>query len=513
MSRKAESERQESESRRKEKKRKSVNVASALYSDFCILASGFCSLTPEFCLSFWLLTTALYHWRMRIQPARRIRGELRLPGDKSISHRAAILSALARGATRIRNFSTSEDCAATLNCLRELGVRIEQDGTSVHVEGVGLQGLSTPQAPLDCGNSGSTMRMLAGVLAGQDFVSTLTGDDSLRSRPMKRIIEPLELMGARISSANGRAPLQITGRRPLTAISYEMLVESAQVKSCILLAGLSAEGQTEVIERDGATRDHTERLMRHLRLPVQRRLIQRNDTAKEAISVEGRKQFDAEGGTVPGDISSAAFFIAAASMLPGSDLRISHVGLNPTRKQPLSVLRSLGADVRLDAVNAAGSLDWERQDFDEPFGDIIVRGVPGLAPSEAGRSNILRGTLISRLIDELPVLAVLGSQVPGGFSIRDAAELRVKESDRIRATVLNLRAMGAEVEEHNDGLTIGKRASLRGAKLDAHGDHRIAMAFTIAALIAEGESEITGAECVGVSFPEFFRLLESVVER
>ena len=381
------------------------------------------------------------------------------------------------------------------------------------IEGVGLHGLSQPVAPLDCGNSGSTMRLMAGVLAGQDFVSTLTGDDSLSLRPMKRIIEPLELMGARISSENGHAPLKITGSRTLKAISYEMPVESAQVKSCLLLAGLNAEGQTEVIERQGATRDHTERMMRHLGLPVQRRLIQQGDTVKEAISVEGHKQFNAQDGTVPGDISSAAFFIAAASLLPGSNLRISQVGLNPTRRQLLSVLRSLGADVQLDGIHASGILDWEWQDFDEPFGGVIVGGASGLAPAERGQSNVLRGALISQLIDELPVLAVLGSQVLGGFSIRDAAELRVKESDRIRATVENLRAMGVEVEEHDDGLTILKRTRLRGAKLDAHGDHRIAMAFTIAALIAGGESEIIGAEAVSVSFPEFFRLLESVVER
>jgi 3-phosphoshikimate 1-carboxyvinyltransferase len=242
-------------------------------------------------------------------------------------------------------------------------------------------------------------------------------------------------------------------------------------------------------------------------------LVQQGDTAKEAISVEGRKQFNALGGTVPSDISSAAFFIAAASLLPGSNLRISQVGLNPTRRQLLFVLSSLGADVQLGGLNANGILDRERQDFDEPFGDVIVGGVPGLAPAERGQSNVLRGALISQLIDELPVLAVLGSQVPGGFSIRDAAELRVKESDRIRATVENLRAMGVEVEEHDDGLTILKRTRLRGARLYAHGDHRIAMAFTIAALIAEGESEMIGAEAVSVSFPEFFRLLESVVER
>jgi 3-phosphoshikimate 1-carboxyvinyltransferase len=448
---------------------------------------------------------------MRIQPARRIRGELHLPGDKSISHRAAILSALARGAARIQNFSTSEDCAATLDCLRQLGVRIEHDGTTVLVEGVGLQGLSAPQAPLDCGNSGSTMRMLAGVLAGQDFVSTLTGDDSLRSRPMRRIIGPLEMMGAHIVAENWRAPLQIKGRKPLKAITYRMPVESAQVKSCILLAGLSAEGHTAVIERAGATRDHTERMLRWLKVPLKRRKMLRGASINdEAISIEGGVQFDAQDGTVPGDISSAAFFIAAAALLPGSKLNIRRVGLNPTRTRLLSILRSVGALVQVDLAQAG---QWLPEDFGEPFGDVSIAGSEGLAPVEADESNILRGTLIPQLIDELPVLAVLGSQIKGGIKIRDAAELRVKESDRIRATVENLRAMGVEVEEHDDGLTIGERTRLRGARLNAHHDHRIAMAFTIAALIAEGESEIVGAECVGVSFPEFFRLLDSVIER
>jgi 3-phosphoshikimate 1-carboxyvinyltransferase len=436
---------------------------------------------------------------------------MRLPGDKSISHRAAILSALASGATRIENFSTSEDCAATLNCLRQLGVKIEHDGTNVIVEGVGLHGLLAPSAPLDCGNSGSTMRMLAGVLAGQDFASILTGDDSLRSRPMKRIIEPLEMMGARILAENGRAPLQIKGRKPLKAITYKMPVESAQVKSCILLAGLNAEGHTAVIETEGATRDHTERMLRWLKVPVKsRKLLRGAFVNNEAISIEGRVQFDAQDGTIPGDISSAAFFIVAAALLPGSELNISRVGLNPTRTRLLSVLCSLGALVHAEPAQTG---EWWPEDFGEPFGDVSVKGSDGLAPVEAGRSNVLRGTLIPQLIDELPVLAVLGSQVAGGISIRDATELRVKESDRIRATVLNLRAMGVEVEEHDDGLTIRERTRLRGARLDAHNDHRIAMAFTIAALISEGESEMVGAECVGVSFPEFFRLLESVVER
>src|SRR3989440_1966617 len=447
---------------------------------------------------------------MRIEPARKISGELRLPGDKSISHRAAILAALASNRAQIANFSTSEDCAATLRCLGQLGVKIERDRTSVIIEGVGLDGLRAPGAPLDCGNSGSTMRMLAGVLAGQNFTSVLTGDESLRSRPMKRIIEPLEMMGARIWSENGRAPLRIEGNHPLKAISYEMPVASAQVKSCILLAGLNAQGRTEVIERKGATRDHTERMLRSFGVPVESKTIERDGVMMEAISIEGRRQFAAQHGTIPGDISSAAFFIAAAALLPGSKLRIIDVGLNPTRRRLLWVLRSLGVDIRLDAVRQPDG-SWEWEDFDEPFGDIIVNGNAGLAPEEDGQSNLLRSDLIAQLIDELPVLAVLGTQVLGGFSIRDAVELRVKESDRIRAVVENLRAMGVEVEEHDDGLTIPARTQLRGAKLDAHGDHRIAMAFTIAALIAEGTSEITGAGSVRVSFPEFFDLLESVV--
>ncbi len=439
-----------------------------------------------------------------------------MPGDKSISHRVAIVSALAHGRARIENFSTSEDCARTLSCLRQLGVHIERDDKSLLIEGVGLQGLRAPSEPLDCGNSGSTMRMLAGVLAGQDFASTLTGDESLRSRPMKRIIEPLEMMGARILSEDGRAPLRIDGNPKLKGIQYEMPVESAQVKSAILLAGLSAEGLTEAIGKQGATRDHTECLLRWLGVAVKSRAIQSNDVPPgEAISIEGGAQFKARDGVVPGDISSAAFFIAAAALLPGSKLEINRVGLNPTRTRLLSVLRPLGVDVHVDSLERSDD-EWRgaMEDFDEPFGDLSITGGPGLAPLEPGESNVLRGALIPQLIDELPVLAVLGSQVLGGFEIRDAGELRVKESDRLHATIENLRAMGAEVEEFDDGLRIPERAQLHGARLDAHKDHRIAMAFTIAALIAEGESEIIGArDCVGVSFPEFFELLESVVER
>jgi 3-phosphoshikimate 1-carboxyvinyltransferase len=441
----------------------------------------------------------------------RIRGNLRLPGDKSISHRAALLLALARGRARISNFSTSEDCARTLSCLNQLGVAIERDGREVTIEGAGLEGLRAPATPLDCGNSGSTMRMLAGVLAGQRFASTLTGDDSLRSRPMKRIIGPLELMGARIISADGRAPLCITGTGNLRGISYEMPLASAQLKSAILLAGLNAREPTRVIEEQGATRDHTERMLNWLGVSIRSHASSDDGRARATITVEGRTQYDAQDGTVPGDISSAAFFLAGAALLPGSRLVISEVGLNPTRTALLAVLRSLGAEIE---VNRAQHDETRPEDFNEPFGDLIIKGGETLAPVGARSSNLIRGALISQLIDELPIVAVLGSQARGGISIRDAKELRFKESDRISATVENLRAMGAKVTEHEDGLTIDERTRLRGAKLNAHGDHRIAMAFAIAALVAEGESEITGArECVGVSFPEFFELLETVVER
>lgn len=445
-----------------------------------------------------------------MRTARRIRGRLSLPGDKSISHRAAILAALARGRSRIENFSTSEDCARTLSCLGQLGVRVRHNLTEVLIEGVGLDGLRAPSQPLDCGNSGSTIRMMAGVLAGQNFISTLSGDSSLCSRPMARIIKPLEMMGARVQSEDGHAPLRITGTRRLQGMSYELPVASAQLKSCILLAGLNAEGRTRVIEERGTTRDHTERMLRWLGVEVSSLTIEDDGITKEAIALEDCSQFDAQNGAIPGDISSAAFFIAATALLPGSKLRLNQVGLNPTRTRLLSVLRSLGVDVRPEFARRGGRLP---EDFNEPFGDIIVTGGAGLAPLGPGRSNLLSGALIPGLIDELPVLAVLGSQVMGGISIRDAAELRVKESDRISATVRNLRAMGAEVIEHEDGLTINERTTLRGASLNSYGDHRIAMAFAVAALIAEGESEIAGADCVRVSFPEFFELLESVIER
>lgn len=441
------------------------------------------------------------------------------------------MAALAGGRTRIDNFSTSEDCAATLSCLKKLGVNIEIHGAHVEIEGVGLDGLRAPTEPLDCRNSGSTMRMLAGVLASQDFVSELTGDESLRTRPMRRIIEPLTMMGARIESTDGHAPLRITGRSPLNQISYALPVASAQVKACVLLAGLNTTGRTEVIESSSSTRDHTERLLRWFGVQVSQGKAQSIGAGLGSVSVTGPVRLVAHNGTIPGDISSAAFFIAAAALLPHSDLELNEVGLNPTRRGIIRMLLGLEANVRLEVMETRGVITdfkeerghilridpWDmgcvEPDFNEEQGSVFINGGVGLAPLEAGRSNILSGALIPQLIDELPMIAVLGTQVFGGLTIRDAAELRVKETDRIAATVKNLRAMGAQVEEHDDGLTIKERTTLHGARLNSYGDHRIAMAFSIAALIATGESEIVGAECVKVSFPEFYELLESVVER
>jgi 3-phosphoshikimate 1-carboxyvinyltransferase len=426
-----------------------------------------------------------------------------MPGDKSISHRAALIAALAEGTSSIRNFSTSADCSATLSCLEALGVSISRSSQQISISGVGPDGLHEPNAPLDCHNSGTTMRLLAGILAGQDFTSTLTGDDSLRSRPMRRIIEPLQMMGAKISSDGGRPPLVIEGHKRLNAISYELLVASAQVKSCILLAGLSAEGRTEVVENE-ITRDHTERMLSRFGVQIETGRVEREGKNARFAAVKGPSSLRAQDVSVPGDISSAAYFLAAAALLPGSSLEVMDLGVNPTRVLFLGQLRSLGFDLEVTNVHEEGN---------ESSGVIRIGGSEKRNSSARAESpTVIGGLIIPQLIDELPLLAVVGSQVAGGIEIRDAAELRVKESDRIAATADNLRAMGAEVDEFDDGLRVGE-AHLRGAKIDPRGDHRIAMAFTVAGLIAEGDSEIINPECVAVSFPEFFDLLDSVVER
>ncbi|MFN2576548.1 MAG: 3-phosphoshikimate 1-carboxyvinyltransferase [Pyrinomonadaceae bacterium] len=436
---------------------------------------------------------------MIIRPAGRIDGHIRLPGDKSISHRAAMIAAIANGPSRITNYSTSADCAATLICLEKLGVRIEPEGGELRIYGAGARGFSPPRGPLDCGNSGTTMRLLAGILAAHDFVSTLTGDQSLRSRPMQRIIEPLEMMGAQISARDGRAPLQIQGSAALKPIDYELLTASAQVKSCILLAGLYADGTTTVTENE-VTRDHTERMLRWFGAEIEAGKAAREPENARRASVTGMASLRAREVSIPGDISSGAYFIAAAALLPQSELQIHDVGLNPTRIAFLGQLRSMGFEAKVTD---------ERKASNEPRGDICVR-----ASSSHGTTPFrIDGAIIPQLIDELPLLAVVGSQNQGGIEIRDAKELRVKESDRIAATVTGLRSMGCEVEEFDDGLRVDGPARLRRAKIDSFGDHRIAMAFAIAALIAEGDTEIDGAGCVAISFPEFFDLLESVMER
>jgi 3-phosphoshikimate 1-carboxyvinyltransferase len=429
---------------------------------------------------------------MKLNPARFLHGRLRLPGDKSISHRAALIAALADGRTEISNYSTAADCASTLSCLRELGITLERTENTVIF--AGSQKLAAPRRALDCGNSGSTLRILAGVLAGHDFTSELIGDESLSARPMRRIIEPLELMGAKNDSTDGKAPLKIHGSSRLNPITYKLPVASAQVKSAVLFAGLNAKGRTTVIETS-PTRDHTERLFNGFGVPV-------TTNSDLSVTLDGPARFTGGSITIPGDVSSAAYFVAAAMLLPGSKLTIEGVGLNPTRAAFLSVLSFWGANI------STNDLQTERN---EPYGTINVRG--GLSAIPTSSDRMLSRSIIPSLIDELPLLAVVGSQIDGGIQIRDAAELRHKESDRLATTAANLRAMGAEVEEFDDGLAVSGRTQLHGALIDSHRDHRIAMAFSVAALLAEGETEITGAECVAISFPEFFTLLESLAKR
>ena len=430
---------------------------------------------------------------MKIKPAAGVRGEIVLPGDKSISHRAAILSALSDGNARVTNFATSADCSATIDCLRSLGVDIERNGNVLQVNGVGKDGLKAPSGPLNCENSGTTMRLLAGVLAGQDLESTLIGDESLQKRPMRRVIDPIVRMGAYASATDGHAPLIIRGRRPLKAIDYEPSAASAQLKSCVLLAGLNADGETSVIEHT-PTRDHTERMLRWLGVDVS----ETPDAKGTRIALSGTSRLSAKDIAVPADLSSAAFFMVAAAFLAGSELMLPGVGINVSRRAVVDVLVQMDADIELS---------HQREDSGEPVADFVIRGRPS---GRGGTIARLDGRVIANLIDEIPILAVAGTQLEGGLEIRDAGELRIKESDRIAAVVGNLREMGATVEEFDDGLRVA-RSDLKGAVIDSFGDHRIAMAFAVAGLFADGETEILNAECAAVSFPAFFDELERVI--
>jgi 3-phosphoshikimate 1-carboxyvinyltransferase len=424
-----------------------------------------------------------------IRPARNILGSLRLPGDKSISHRYAMLSAFAQGTSRFTNFSTGADCASTLACMEALGAQIRklEDGS---VEVIGVGGHVTPSSqPLDCGNSGSTMRMISGLLAPQEGSFTLTGDASLSRRPMERIRKPLEQMGARLTLTEGHAPMVIEGAR-LHAIDYTTPVPSAQVKTCVLLAGLQTEGTTTVREAV-RTRDHSELALRAFGATVTR--------TADAVSISGPQKLHAIEAAVPGDLSSAAFFLCAAVLFPGSGLVLESLGLNPTRAALLDVLTTLGAHIAV--------LNLEEKNAE------LVGTVQISAPPEVLRSTEISGAVAAQLIDELPVLAAIAPYTSGGIRIRDAKELRVKESDRIALVAKNLRAMGAEVTEFEDGLDVPGGQTLHGATIDSGSDHRIAMAFSVAALRAEGDTLIQGAECAAISFPEFFSLLDLVAER
>lgn len=415
-----------------------------------------------------------------------LRGTIAVPGDKSISHRAVMLGALAKGTTRIRNFLQGADCLSTIGCFSHMGITVDNLGDEVLVHGKGLHGLSAPDQVLDVGNSGTTTRLISGILAGQSFESELTGDASIQSRPMKRIIRPLSSMGAKVESirGNGCVPLRICGG-PLSGIHYDSPVASAQVKSCVLLAGLYADAPTSVTE-PWVSRDHTERMLA--------RFGARVETRDTTATVWPGPSLTAADLCVPGDISSAAYFIAAALLVPGSEVLIRNVGINPTRDGLLRVCRAMGADITMENVQEASG---------EPCADLLVR-----------HSNLsgttVEGALIPTLIDELPVVAILAAFAQGTTVIRNAEELKVKESNRLDIMVTELRAMGCDIEGTEDGMIIRGGHPLTGTIIDSRLDHRIAMAFAIAGLASEGTTEILRSDCVDISYPGFFRDLQQL---
>jgi 3-phosphoshikimate 1-carboxyvinyltransferase len=423
-----------------------------------------------------------------VRSALNVRGSVSLPGDKSISHRYAMLAAIADGPSRLGNYSTGADCASTLSCLRSLGVKWEREDSDkvIEVHGSGLT-LIAPNEPLDCGNSGSTIRMLSGIVAGQSFSSEMAGDESLSRRPMQRVITPLMAMGAQITAKDGCPPLHITGTC-LKGIHYRMPVASAQVKTCLLFAGLLADGETR-IEEPLRTRDHGEVALRAFGAQL--------DRMGNEVWIRGGQRLHGIEALVPGDLSSAAFFFCAAALFPGSQLTVTDLLMNPTRARLLDILMQMGLRISVTQL-------------EEVHGELV-----GTLQVEGGR---LRGATITgadtaALIDEIPVLAAIAPYTEQGIEVRDAKELRVKESDRIASIATNLRAMGAQVEELEDGLKIPGGQSLRGAEVESFSDHRIAMAFSIAALRAQGETLIRGSECAAISYPEFFSTLEGLVER
>lgn len=419
-----------------------------------------------------------------IHPASSLSGAIRLPGDKSISHRWAMIAALAEGKTTIHGYATGEDCHSTLGILTKLGIEVEDNGSEVSITGKGLNGLSAPSEDLDAGNSGSTIRMMSGILAGQSFTSRIHGDESLSKRPMQRVMTPLAEMGATIVATNGKfPPLEIRGSQ-LKAIDYATPVASAQVKTCVLFAGMFCDGITTVRE-PVKTRDHSELALRMFGANVR--------SAGNVITIEGRPTLTGKDLTVPGDLSSSAFFLSAALMIPGSNLVIGGVGLNPTRTALLDYLASLGAEIKILNVG---------EQHGELVGDIMVRG-------QVKTPGHIHGALTASLIDEIPTLAVLGAATEG-LDVRDAAELRVKETDRIATVAENLKRAGVQIEVREDGFTVPGKQKFQAAQFDSFGDHRIAMAFAVASLVADGPCEIHHSEAASVSFPEFYDTLRRI---
>lgn len=428
---------------------------------------------------------------MEIKKLTNLHGELTVPGDKSISHRAVMFGSLAKGTTKITHFLEGADCLSTISCFRKMGIDIENNSGEILVHGKGLHGLSAPADILDVGNSGTTTRLISGILAGQNFVSELTGDDSIQSRPMKRIMTPLLSMGADIASIKGNncVPLRIIGH-PLKAIHYDSPVASAQVKSCVLLAGLYANGKTSVTE-PALSRDHTERMLRSFGANIV--------SDKNTCTITPPETLHGQHIEVPGDISSAAFFIVAALITPNSEIIINNVGINDTRAGILKVCQDMGANITL--LNA-------REEGGEPVADLLVK-------TSSLRGTIVEGDIIPALIDELPVIALMACFAKGQTIIKDAHELRVKESDRIAIMTENLGAMGADIIDTEDGFIINSRSNntiptLYGTNINCSMDHRIAMTFAVAGLNADGETIITDSDCVDVSYPGFFTQLEQL---
>lgn len=423
---------------------------------------------------------------MNIQKINGLKGEVQIPGDKSISHRGIMLGALAKGTTKITNFLQGADCLSTIGCFRQMGIEIENTSNEVLVHGKGLHGLRAPQNTLDVGNSGTTMRLLCGILSPQAFASALTGDRSIQTRPMKRVIEPLSQMGADIQSlkGNGCAPLQIQGSR-LKGIHYQSPVASAQVKSCVLFAGMYADKTTSVTE-PVLSRNHSELMLQHLGAKL--------SGEGTTVSIEPEPLLEAREIPVPGDISSAAYFIAAGLLVPHSQILIKNVGVNPTRSGMLKVCHAMGADIQY--LN-------EHRDSGEPTADLLVT-------SSSLTGTVIEGEIIPTLIDELPMLAVMAAFAQGKTIIRNAEELKVKESDRIKAVTENLSAMGADITATCDGMIINGGRRLTGADIRTQKDHRIAMSFAVAALAAEGVTHIGDADCVNISYPEFYQDLQKL---